>query len=84
MLVTTALAAQIGAALQGGIAESPAYRVDGVIDVVHAVVPIEQTDLLCWLDLEMTGLDPSEHVIVEVATLLTDSKLEIVAEAPLN
>jgi oligoribonuclease len=38
--------------------------------------------MLVWLDLEMTGLDPSRHVIVEIATLVTDDELEIVAEGP--
>ncbi len=38
--------------------------------------------MLVWLDLEMTGLDPARHVIVEIATLVTDDKLEIVAEGP--
>jgi oligoribonuclease len=34
------------------------------------------------MDLEMTGLDPARHVIVEIATLVTDDELEIVAEGP--
>jgi len=34
------------------------------------------------MDLEMTGLDPTRNVIVEIATLVTDDKLEIVAEGP--
>jgi oligoribonuclease len=38
--------------------------------------------VLVWLDLEMTGLDPARHVIVEIATLVTDDQLEIVAEGP--
>lgn len=38
--------------------------------------------MLVWMDLEMTGLDPGRHVIVEVATLITDDELEIVAEGP--
>ncbi len=38
--------------------------------------------MLAWMDLEMTGLDPSRHVIVEIATLITDDDLEIVAEGP--
>ncbi|MFP5319960.1 MAG: oligoribonuclease [Acidimicrobiia bacterium] len=38
--------------------------------------------MLVWLDLEMTGLDPSRHAIVEIATLVTDDELEIVAEGP--
>jgi oligoribonuclease len=34
------------------------------------------------MDLEMTGLDPGRHVIVEIATLITDDDLGIVAEGP--
>ena len=34
------------------------------------------------MDLEMTGLDPARHVIVEIATLLTDDELNIVATGP--
>src|SRR5579875_3610495 len=38
--------------------------------------------MLAWMDLEMTGLDPNRHVIVEIATLITDDDLEVVAEGP--
>jgi oligoribonuclease len=38
--------------------------------------------MLAWMDLEMTGLDPLRHVIVEIATLVTDDDLAIVAEGP--
>ncbi len=34
------------------------------------------------MDLEMTGLEPDRHVIVEIATLITDDDLNIVAEGP--
>jgi oligoribonuclease len=34
------------------------------------------------MDLEMTGLDPARHTIVEIATLVTDDDLKIVAEGP--
>lgn len=37
---------------------------------------------LIWLDLEMTGLDPESDSILEIATLVTDSALEEVAEGP--
>lgn len=37
---------------------------------------------LVWVDLEMTGLDPAEHTIVEIATIVTDSELDVVAEGP--
>ena len=39
-------------------------------------------DLLCWIDLEMTGLDPRQNAIIEIATLLTDNQLEPVAAGP--
>lgn len=38
--------------------------------------------MLVWMDLEMTGLDPARHVIVEIATLVTTDDLEVVAEGP--
>jgi oligoribonuclease len=34
------------------------------------------------MDLEMTGLEPDRHVIVEIATLITDDDLQIIAEGP--
>ncbi|WP_448212650.1 oligoribonuclease [Colwellia sp. MEBiC06753] len=37
---------------------------------------------LVWLDLEMTGLEPSVDVILEIATIVTDSQLNILAEGP--
>jgi len=38
--------------------------------------------MLVWMDLEMTGLDHTSDVIVEIATLITDDELEIIAEGP--
>ena len=40
------------------------------------------SDRLIWIDLEMTGLDPEENVIIEIATIVTDSDLNIIAEGP--
>ena len=40
------------------------------------------TRVLVWMDLEMTGLDVQKDLIVEVATLVTDDDLGIVAEGP--
>lgn len=48
---------------------------------VPTSVPYAAT-VLAWMDLEMTGLDPSVHTIVEIATLVTDDDLAIVAEGP--
>ncbi|HIF04409.1 MAG TPA: oligoribonuclease [Candidatus Poseidoniales archaeon] len=39
-------------------------------------------DRLIWIDLEMTGLDPEENVIIEIATIVTDGQLNIIAEGP--
>jgi oligoribonuclease len=37
---------------------------------------------LIWIDLEMTGLDPQRDYIIEIATIVTDSNLQIIAEGP--
>ncbi len=37
---------------------------------------------LIWMDLEMTGLDPETDVIIEMATVVTDSDLNVLAEGP--
>jgi len=37
---------------------------------------------LIWIDLEMTGLEPQRDVIIEIATLVTDEQLNILAEGP--
>ncbi len=37
---------------------------------------------LIWLDLEMTGLDPLKERIIEIATVVTDGDLNILAQGP--
>lgn len=37
---------------------------------------------LIWIDLEMTGLDVQENVILEIATVITDKNLVVLAEGP--
>ena len=37
---------------------------------------------LVWIDLEMTGLDPERDVILEMATIVTDGDLNVIAEGP--
>lgn len=37
---------------------------------------------LIWIDLEMTGLDPNTDYIIEIATVITNARLEILAEGP--
>lgn len=40
-------------------------------------------DNLIWIDLEMTGLYPNDDVIIEIATIVTDSELNTLAEGPM-
>ncbi len=37
---------------------------------------------LVWMDLEMTGLDPEQDTIIEIATIVTDDQLNLVEEGP--
>ena len=41
-----------------------------------------QNHNLIWIDLEMTGLDPQKERIIEIATVVTDSELNVLAEGP--
>jgi oligoribonuclease len=45
-------------------------------------VPGSRKDNLVWIDLEMTGLDPDQHRIIEIATVVTDKDLTVIAEGP--
>lgn len=37
---------------------------------------------LVWIDMEMTGLDPDNCVVLEIATIITDAELNIIAQGP--
>jgi len=39
-------------------------------------------DNLIWIDLEMTGLDPDQDRVIEIATIITNTELDILAEGP--
>lgn len=43
---------------------------------------MSQQDNLVWMDLEMTGLEPERDVIIEIATIVTDSDLNVIEEGP--
>ncbi len=49
---------------------------DGQSPVTRAAAP------LVWIDLEMSGLDPERHQILEIATIITDGDLNVIAEGP--
>ncbi len=43
---------------------------------------LKSRDYLVWVDCEMTGLDPQTNVLIEIAALITDNDLNVVAEGP--
>jgi oligoribonuclease len=52
------------------------------IDDDKAKCMTPSADNLIWIDLEMTGLDTDRDCIIEIATVVTDSQLNILAEGP--
>ena len=49
---------------------------------MQAAVQTMHDDNLIWIDLEMTGLDPDRDSILEIATVVTDRDLHVLAEGP--
>ncbi|MEH6357746.1 MAG: oligoribonuclease [Pseudomonadales bacterium] len=43
---------------------------------------MSNADHLIWVDLEMTGLEPDHDTIIEIATIVTDSDLNVIDEGP--
>src|SRR5690606_10789670 len=45
---------------------------------------VNRRENLIWIDLEMTGLDPEKDRIIEIATVVTDKELTVLAEGPVH
>jgi len=43
---------------------------------------VNRKDNLIWIDLEMTGLNPDKDRVIEIATVVTDKELTVIAEGP--
>ena len=43
---------------------------------------MNESDRLVWVDMEMSGLDVSRERILEIAVVITDAQLEVIAEGP--
>src|ERR1700761_8022244 len=52
-------------------------------DILASAAPLVRSDMnLVWLDMEMTGLDPDNDRIIEIAVVVTNSQLDKVVEGP--
>jgi oligoribonuclease len=48
----------------------------------HSPTSAPDPNALLWIDLEMTGLSPEKDRIIEIATIVTDASLNVIAEGP--
>ncbi len=48
----------------------------------HQQTAAQRAQNLIWIDLEMTGLNPDTDVVIEIATIVTDSELNVLAQGP--
>ena len=76
------VSASIAGARIGGQCHVRVELDDRNVDHVHTLEGTYDGLMLVWMDLEMTGLEPDQHTIVEIATIVTDNDLNIVAEGP--
>ena len=75
--------AQLDVLDDAGLGErSPERRLDLAGHDGHRATGRSVPTVLVWMDLEMTGLDHTRDVIVEIATIVTDDELTIIAEGP--
>jgi oligoribonuclease len=61
---------------------SKALLAERITSNVQAGARLSRKENLIWIDLEMTGLDPDQNKIIEIATVITDKELTVLGEGP--
>ena len=56
-------------------------KIPPFLPIERAIMTVSAQNLV-WIDMEMTGLDPEENVVLEIATIVTDKDLNVLAEGP--
>ena len=49
---------------------------------IERIIMTVSAQNLVWIDMEMTGLDPEQNVVLEIATIITDKDLNVLAQGP--
>ena len=56
-------------------------KIPPFLPIERAIMTVSAQNLV-WIDMEMTGLDPEQNVVLEIATIITDKDLNVLAEGP--
>lgn len=56
-------------------------KIPPFLPLERAIMTVSEQNLV-WIDMEMTGLDPEENVVLEIATIVTDKDLNVLAQGP--
>lgn len=68
--------------LHSPLTTAPLHIILFILSVFLGVFAMFSDTNLIWIDLEMTGLNPDQDRIIEIATIVTDKNLNILAEGP--
>ena len=56
-------------------------KIPPFLPIERAIMTVSAQNLV-WIDMEMTGLDPEQNVVLEIATIITDKDLNVLAQGP--
>jgi oligoribonuclease len=72
----------IGPLLGDGLGLSRQFVTLPLLAIIQGKQRMQSDSNLIWVDMEMTGLDPDKDVVIEIATIVTDTDLNTLAEGP--